>query len=298
VIQDRTEEQQTLDALVRVLLVGGLGVLILASGVGAIYASRALVPIRQSLDAQRSALRRQREFAADASHELRTPLTVIRTSVDHLDRHRNEPVAVVGTALEDIRAEVGHLTTLVDDLLLLARSDSGAVSLLRVPVELGDIASDAASSLASTAAERDVRVVVDPAPALVVGDPARLRQLVVILVDNAIRHGRRGGLVSVRVRAAERGPNLEVEDDGPGIPDHHRDRIFDRFWRPPGSAAGGAGLGLAIGQWIVQQHGGSIAVDDRPEGGTRFTVSFPRPAGKSNPATTWPAASDTSPPAE
>ena len=94
-------------------------------GVGAAYASRALVPIRQSLVGQREALRRQREFAADASHELRTPLTVIRASVDDLERHPKQPVATVGTALTDIRDEVDHLTAMVDDLLLLARSDFG-----------------------------------------------------------------------------------------------------------------------------------------------------------------------------
>ena len=110
--------------LIIVLVVGGVIALLVASGAGAAYASRALVPIRHSLVAQRDALRRQREFAADASHELRTPLTVIRASVDDLERHRDEPVATVGSALADIRDEVDHLAAMVDDLLLLARSDS------------------------------------------------------------------------------------------------------------------------------------------------------------------------------
>src|SRR5438876_7931752 len=122
VIQDRTAEQQTLDAILRVLLIGGALVVLAAVGFGAIYARRALVPIRESLVSQRAALRRQREFAADASHELRTPLTVIRSSVEHLRRSRGADGSATTTeALDDIDAEVGHLTALVEDLLLLAR---------------------------------------------------------------------------------------------------------------------------------------------------------------------------------
>ena len=144
------------------LIVGGLVVVLVAVGFGAVYARRALVPIRDSLAAQRTALRHQREFAADASHELRTPLTVIRSSVEHLRRNPARPVGEVGDALGDIDAEVQHLTTLVDDLLLLARSDSGAVTLERVPLHLDDVAAEAAAALAQPAAAAGVRVEVDP----------------------------------------------------------------------------------------------------------------------------------------
>ena len=188
VIQDRTAEQRTLSVMLAVLLVGGLVVVLVAFGFGFVYARRALVPIRESLGNQRTALRRQRDFAADASHELRTPLTVIRSSVEHLSRHKAEPVGEVGTALEDIDDEVSHMTAIVEDLLLLARSDSGAIELEHLPVDLGDVAADGASALAKPASDRGVQVEVDPHPAVVTGDPARLRQLVMILVDNAIRH--------------------------------------------------------------------------------------------------------------
>ena len=103
VIQDRSTEEQTLQTMLVVLLVGGLVVVLVAFGFGTVYARHALVPIRESLANQRTALRRQREFAADASHELRTPLTVIRSSVDYLLRHRSEPVDKVGTALRGHR---------------------------------------------------------------------------------------------------------------------------------------------------------------------------------------------------
>src|SRR4029078_9815278 len=124
VVQDRTAEQKTLDTMLVGLLVGALAVVAVAFGFGAVYARRALVPIRESLANQRSALRRQREFAADASHALRTPVTVIRSSVEHLERHRDEPVATVGSALEDIDDEVSHMTALLEDLARVARCDS------------------------------------------------------------------------------------------------------------------------------------------------------------------------------
>ena len=129
-------------------------------------------------------------------------ISVVRSSVEHLTRHKAEPVGAVGTALEDIDDEVRHMTAIVEDLLLLARSDSGAIELERLPVDLGDVAADGASSLAKPAADRGVQVEVDPQPAVVTGDPARLRQLVMILVDNAIRHSPPGAASGILNTAA------------------------------------------------------------------------------------------------
>jgi signal transduction histidine kinase len=279
VLQDRSTEVETLNALLTVLVAGGLLVVVVAFGFGAVYARRALVPIRESLGAQRAALRRQREFAADASHELRTPLTVIRSSVEHLARHRDRPVAESAEALEDIDAEVTHLASLVDDLLLLARSDSGAVPIERVPMDLGDVAFDAAGVLGRAAEARGVRVTVDPEPAMVTGDPARLRQLVSILVDNAIRHSLRDGAVGVTVRSAGGVASIEVTDEGPGVRPEDMPHVFDRFWRAPGAPSGGTGLGLAIAKWIVDRHGGRIGVANRETGGAAFRVELPATQG-------------------
>ena len=276
VIQDRSAELRTLATMLNVLLIGGAIVVLVAGGFGAIFARRALVPIRESLVSQRAALRRQREFAADASHELRTPLTVIRSSVEHLRRNRGDAEAASSIeALDDIDAEVGNLTALVEDLLLLARSDSGSIALTRMPVDLGDVAADGAGSLVKTAVDRGVQLALDPEPAIVDGDHARLRQLIVILVDNAIRHSPLGGNVRVRVRSDRSEATLQVDDDGTGIRPEDMPHVFERFWRAPGAAAGGTGLGLAIAKSIVDLHDGRIVVTNRPEGGARFIVRLP-----------------------
>jgi len=286
-LQDRSTEVETLNVLLTVLVIGGVIVVLVAVGFGTVYARRALVPIRESLAAQRTSLRRQREFAADASHELRTPLTVIRASVEYLRRHAEQPVADVGDALVDIDAEVTHMTSLVEDLLLLARSDSGAISLERIPVHLDEVATDAAAAFGKQAEAAGVRLEVDPEPAQVIGDAARLRQLVTILVDNAIRHSPAGGAVRITVRpaaagdsatgaaAAAGGATLAVDDAGPGVAVEHRARVFDRFWQAPGAPDGGTGLGLAIAKWIAEHHDGTIGVDASDLGGARFLVSLP-----------------------
>lgn len=275
VFQDRSAEQRALDTLALVLVLGGLLALAGAMVVGAFYAGRALVPIRASFTDRRLALRRQREFAADASHELRTPLTVVRSSIEHLRLHPDARVADVGSALDDIDAEVAHLSSLVEDLLLLARADSGALDLALQPCELGDVAAEAAAALMSPAAARGVAIVIDPAPVMVSGDPTRLRQLVTILVDNAVRHSPSGTDVEVTVRRDRETAVLRVVDHGSGIRPDDLPHVFDRFWRAPGETAGGAGLGLAIAAAIVTRHGGRIGVADAPAGGAVFTVTLP-----------------------
>ncbi|MES2208618.1 MAG: HAMP domain-containing sensor histidine kinase [Chloroflexota bacterium] len=279
IFQDRTAEERTLAVLLAVLLGGGIVVLLVATGVGTVYSRRALIPIRASLASQRRALRRQREFAADASHELRTPLTVVRASLDLLRRHPDAPVRQVGDALDDIGAEVDNLTHLVEDLLLLARTDSGAVPLERLPIDLGDVVADAASALVSAAGQRAVRISVDPVPAMVRGDAARIRQLVLILVDNAIRHSPPDGEVRVSVRVDGPTGVLLVEDEGPGIPDEDVPHVFERFWRGAGAPAGGSGLGLSIASWIVAGHDGSIQVTNGDPVGARFAVRIPLDRG-------------------
>jgi signal transduction histidine kinase len=258
-----------------VLALGGLAALLLALAAGYVYAGRALIPVRASMDRRDTALRRQREFTANASHELRTPLTVVRASVADLRRNRKLPVEKVGVALDDIDAEVSHLTALVEDLLFLARTDSGALVLERTPMDLADVAAEAAGTLAPVAAQREVRLEVDPRPTPVAGDALRLRQLVTILADNALAHSPAGSTVAVRIRPEGPDAVLTVEDRGPGVREEDLPRLFERFWRADNAPAGGTGLGLSIAAWIVDAHGGAISAANNPEGGARFEVRLP-----------------------
>ncbi len=272
---DRGPEINLLNLLRTVLLAGGGLAFLAALAAGYLYAGRALVPIRASIDRREAALQRQREFTANGSHELRTPLTVIRASVEDLRRNSRSRVADVGDALDDMDAEVRHLTALVEDMLLLARTDSGVVQVECMPVDLADVALEATSTLSALGGERGVGVVADPLPAPVIGDPLRLRQLVTILVDNAIRHSPSGSTVTVRVRSANGGAYLWVEDQGHGIKPEDLPRLFERFWRADNAPVGGTGLGLSIARWIVEQHGGTIGAENRPEGGARFWAQIP-----------------------
>jgi signal transduction histidine kinase len=270
VVGDRAAEERTLGVLLAVLVLGGIVAVGASVVVGRTYADRALVPIRE-------AMRRQREFAADASHELRTPLAVVKGSVADLRRHRDEPVAAVGNAIDDIEAGTDRLIALVDDLLVLARTDSGAAELELAPTDLGDLAIDAVGGLAAVAASRGVALEIDAEPVPLLADPARLRQLVVILVDNAIRHAAAAGGRSVRcsARAHDGRALLIVDDDGAGVRPDDLPHVFDRFWRAPGAPDGGTGLGLSIARWIAERHGGSIAASNLPDAGARFEVRLP-----------------------
>jgi signal transduction histidine kinase len=282
-VQNRTSEVRFLNTLSLILLGGGAAALLASLLAGFLYAGRALVPVRQSIARRQAALQRQREFAANASHELRAPLTVIRASVDDLRRNRQKRVGEVGSALDDIEAETRTVTALVDDMLLLARTDSGAVQLDCQPLDLSDVAAEAASLLSALGTERAVKVTLDPLPAPIEGDPVRLRQLVTILVDNAIRHSPRGSKVEVRVRPDDGAALLEVVDSGPGIRAEDMPRLWERFWRADDAPDGGTGLGLAIARWIVEQHGGHVGAENRPEGGARFWARIPDAGAAADP---------------
>jgi signal transduction histidine kinase len=265
VAADRTAELNTLQATFRVLVLGSVAVLVVAAAFGWVYAGRALVPIRESL-------RHQREFAADASHELRTPVTVVRGNVDVL---RADPTLgpQARAAIEEIDAEAKRMTSLVDQLLLLARTDSSAVDLEVAPIDAADEATGALEGFTTIAASRNVRLSLEVEPSPMQGDATRLRQLFGILVDNAVRHARTA--VNVTVRRRDGHVRATVEDDGNGIRPEDLPRVFDRFWRAADAPEGGSGLGLAIAAWIAERHRGTIRAENRPDGGARFIVELP-----------------------
>ncbi len=216
---------------------------------------------------------RQRRFAADASHELRSPLASIAAQLDVDLAHPD--TADWGATAAALRAETRRMQTLVDDLLLLARSDDDVLGPdLARSIPLDDLVLD---SLARLTPDDRVTIVTDHVGRVdVVGDPHQLDRLVTNLVVNARRHA--VSTVEVGVTAAHGSALLTVDDDGPGIPVADRERVFERFVRLDEARsrdAGGSGLGLALCAQICRLHGGTIAVDDSHLGGARFVVTLP-----------------------
>lgn len=261
----RSYEQSLHALLTSLLLVGAIG-LLASAGITRLVVYRALIPIRD-------ALARQRDFVADAAHELRAPLTILRTATElWLDPEDEEDQqAAVGQVL----AQSAHLAHLVDDLSLLARADSGAMSVAREPLDLGRLVADTVGGMELVAEERGVAIDLKVEPAMVRGDAARLRQLLLILLDNALKHSSPGGRIVVEVTRLGGHTLLQVRDWGPGIDPADMPHLFDRFYRADRARGReGTGLGLAIGRWIVGAHGGTIRAINAP-GGTLFTVSLP-----------------------
>jgi len=265
-------EQEALRRLIFILGGGGAGGLLLALVGGFFLAGRALRPIGAAMD-------RQRAFVADASHELRTPLSLIRANAELLQRHPGEPVRASMPALDDIVRETDALGTLVSQMLILARADAGATPFAFTEVALHDLVEDVGKQVKVLADNKglqlDVRV---DGPARVRGDELRLRELLLILLDNAIKFTDPEGTVGLTLEADGGKAVVLVRDSGSGIPPEALPHVFDRFYRADKArsrAEGGAGLGLAIAKWIVEGHRGSIQVDSHPGRGTTFTVELP-----------------------
>ena len=218
-----------------------------------------------------------RRFTADASHELRTPLTAIRAVGEVALQERAEPARyreAIGSMLE----EVDRVARLVDSLLILSRADAGAV-LRKEPHSLLELARGAAALLEILAEEKGQQIEVEGDDVRAEVDALALRRALINLIDNAIKHSPRERSISVKVRRAPSGENvIEVEDDGPGIPQEHRTRIFERFYRIDAARSrdeGGAGLGLSIANWAVLAHGGRIELDTESSRGSTFRIVLP-----------------------
>lgn len=235
----------------------------------------------------------QRQFVADASHELRTPVAILQAEAD-------VALARAARSEEEYRQAIGvmssasqRLSRIVDDLFLLARVDSGRRPVDQQPLYLDEVLADTVRSMHAVAARRDVHLVLqrgippeDGAP--FTGDPELLGRLLLNLIDNAVKYSPAGGTVRARLDQDGTQYRITVSDEGPGIPADARPFIFDRFYRVDRarsrdnaadvtSTASGAGLGLAIAQWIAQAHGGAVALTASAPPGAHFEVRLPRP---------------------
>lgn len=221
------------------------------------------------------AFEREQQFTSDASHELRTPVTsILAQSEFALSPAATEPDRA--QALSQIHAKATEMAELIRRLLLLARMDAGHLPLEQEHVDLGLLAELASESLQDAAAARHMQLEAHCVFADVWGDQTMLMQAVLNLVENAVRHGREGGRICVRVEASE-DVCLRVADDGPGIPSDSLPHLFERFYQADASRrSGGAGLGLSLVWRIARLHGGSVEVHSSPGAGTVFTLRLPK----------------------
>jgi signal transduction histidine kinase len=265
------QERQLTGLLIVLALAGGVG-LVLAAGGGLLVAGRALRPIKQSFE-------RQRGFVADASHELRTPLTIIRGNAEMLELSETAQLSEEDRReLWDIVGQAAYMEQLVNDLSLLARLDEGRLPLREEPVEVRELVESVARSARTLGAAKQVEVEHDvPSGMIVQADPVRLQEVLLSLVENAVRHAPNGGQIQITARDG-RIAQIIVSDNGPGIDPDHLERIFDRFYRLDEArtrSGGGTGLGLSIAQAIARAHGGEIAAANARGGGAVFTLTLP-----------------------
>lgn len=268
--RDMEQDLVMLRLLLTALTVVGAICALLSFAASYFMARRAIGPIK-------TAWKQQSDFLSDASHELRTPLAVIQTNLDIVLDNGGETVASQHKWLTNIREEAIHMAKLVDSLLFLARADSNQQPLDIRPFPLGTALLRAAAPFEPLAAAKGITLKYTADGAFNgYGDEARIKQVIGILLDNAIRHTPAGGEVKAELARSGLKTVLAVTDTGEGIAPEYHDKIFDRFFQVDRSRNdSGAGLGLAIAKWIVESHGGTIEVNSIPGEGTTFIVGLP-----------------------
>jgi signal transduction histidine kinase len=226
----------------------------------------------------------RKQMVADVAHELRTPLTVMQGNIEAMIDELVKPDRDELNALHD---ELMRLTRLVDDLRLLSLADAGNLELILAPVELRQLIETVTKQMTPLAKDQNVALHKKlPAEEVKIeADPDKLRQALVNLISNAIFHTPANKNVIIRLRPEPTLVRIEVQDEGPGIPEQDIPHVFDRFWRGDRSRSrseGGSGLGLSIVQQIITMHGGEVSLESKPEEGSLFIVTLPLLAGQKN----------------
>ncbi|MCL5116202.1 MAG: HAMP domain-containing histidine kinase [Firmicutes bacterium] len=231
----------------------------------------------RSLKPIRLALTRQRDFIQDVSHELRTPLTIVKSTLELALADKNR--SGVDQAIRSTLQEVDYVTRLIGDLATLARIDSGTTLLEPEVFDIFQLADEVVTALQPLATERHIHLHLnhEGSERLVEADPVHIRQLLLILLDNALKYNRPHGEADVTILVDPKKVHLTVEDTGSGIPEDDLPHLFERFYRSRTTTrlAPGSGLGLAIADWIVRAHRGVIRVNSQVGRGTKFVVEWP-----------------------
>jgi signal transduction histidine kinase len=266
---DQIELTDRYAALIAAFGGAALAALVLVAAGGYFLVQKATAPAERSMAYTR-------RFMADAAHELRTPIAVLRTKADVALQEPRSSEHYAET-LQGMGREAQRLGRVVDDLLMLARADAGERATERAGFFLDDIVLDAAASLRTLAVAANVAMIVDEfEETRVVGDAGLVRELVVVLLDNAVKFTAPGGTVRVSVSPQPQ-PTVIVQDTGRGIPADQLPHVFERFYRGDESRSreGGAGLGLSIAQWIAEAHEAKLVLTSEAGAGTRATLVFP-----------------------
>ncbi|MDE5055121.1 HAMP domain-containing sensor histidine kinase [Niallia taxi] len=271
-IRSTNPEKSMLNRLIIIMTLGVLAGSIFAILAGYFLAGRALVPIQKSWESQQ-------QFVSDASHELRTPLAVIQSRTDLLFQEPDATIQEKAIDISVISKETRRLNKLVTSLLTLARSDSNQMEISKQEFALDVLIQEVIDQYADIAEFQLKRIYTDTiTPIKLIGDKERIHQLLVILVDNSMKFTDEGGTIAINAAAKAHTIELEVKDNGIGIPKQDISKIFNRFYQVEQSRTDieGTGLGLSIAKWIIDKHSGTIRVDSELEKGTRFEITFPK----------------------
>ncbi|MFK9090409.1 sensor histidine kinase [Bacillus salipaludis] len=271
-IRNVNSEKELLDRLLLIMLIGcGVGV-IFAVASGYFLAGRALIPIK-------NAWKKQQEFVSDASHELRTPLAVIQAKTDLLFR---SPFATIKDKILDVSTisnESRRLSKLVTNLLTLARSDSDQIEMKKSAFQLDELLMEIMQQYEEIAMYQEKSLRLDALePVTFFADKERIHQLIVILLDNAMKYTKERGEILLSCRQSHSSIFFQVMDNGIGIPEKDIPKIFDRFFQSDKArtAAEGTGLGLSIAKWIIEKHHGKTKVQSTLGKGTTIEITFPK----------------------
>lgn len=227
------------------------------------------------LERMRDTYRQQSRFVSDASHELRTPIAVIRGYADMLDRWGKEDESILDESIDAIKNESEHMQKLVEQLLFLARGDSGRNTLQMEEIKLDELMNEVYEESKMIDTEHVYEY--DGESVQMCGDVSMIKQCARILIDNAAKYTQKGDTITIRTGKREDGVYFSVQDNGIGMKEADVSHIFERFYRSDearGHKSGGTGLGLSIAKWIVDRHNGYFNVLTRPDIGTRITVIF------------------------
>ena len=263
------DQERVLGQLFTGLLTLGAVSILLLGAASWWLAGRSLLPAQKAWDQQQT-------FVANAGHELRTPLTLIRAGVEVA--MRNQTGGEQKALFKDILQECDHMARLVEDLLLLSRLDSARLKLEHQSIVLPDFLPEILRQVERLAEKREIHVGLNQAQGKVWGDPTRLRQVLLILLDNALRYTPGGGQIQVATQLKGQMVHLTVSDNGPGIPAEHLQHVFERFYQVENTRADeprGNGLGLSIAKALVEAQGGTIRLESHVGGGTQVLLALP-----------------------